>query len=1025
MSSLLTLVSVSGLVDIAVKSAAVMLLAVVVAALLGRASAAWRHLVWCLSVASLLLLPALALALPAWRVAWLPHWSAEPTQLAATGRTDLKQTNLQANHIEPIDAAPPTAIVAPTSAAAPGTAASSSLPATSETISPPLSPISWLAIAWTASGLLSLAPLSVGLWQLAALHRRSRVIGDRRWLALLNKLRRQLGVCRSVQLRQSAASLPPLTWGVLKPVLLLPAESSEWPEDRRRLVLLHELAHVRRWDWLTQLAAHFACALYWFNPLVWLAARQMRIERERACDDLVLASGAKASDYAQELVALAASLSRARVSTLVAVPMTRRGGLEDRLRGIFDRGRSRTALTTAAVCLGAAIVAAAIAPLAMLRAAPPEPPQSAAEQVEPAIPGQKGESVERRVSGEPPEQVGTAASGHKPPGLKPGNVATVNKPGDKAQPTDYPFVGMKARERVKQFRPAFGKAREGIEIGISLASDRKAFHEGERLPLELVIRNVSQKTLDVQHSFFAPETPPTVIGPAGKRFSIEDLLLAGTSWYYRNTLKPNEAVVYWHLGLGLGEKPNPPGKFWHPFLTNAVAGKYRLSQQLVVTVLEEGHDSGTAIQMATGEVEFDIEPADPTKANAAPAEKPVEKPAAKPLTIRGNVVDDTTGKPIATMIVQAGKFDPADPKKVLWGYKEDRSSAADGSFSTTICWDEGWTARILADRYFPQPVLAAAPPADKDKLQVTVRLVRVPERVRGVVLDHAGKPIKGAAVFAVPARGLNLWGGQAWSRAPDGFKDDSARPVLTDEQGRFELPTDDAISLAVSHAQFDAWPAAIPADGEITMRLPEPARVEINLDIAGANEESVIFYQLLSHLVPEFAVGDRGGSIGRVQSERWVPIANPGKLSLAALPPGHYQLCRQSALMLERKLFEIKAGEVKTFDFVRDKGARVRGRVTWPKDTELSSIVVSVLGGADNTVYATASPGGDGTFLTERIPPGTYQLQAYAYSPQTPERLRNTSPIPPSFQGQVKIEVPAEGELTAPDLALKPNRASE
>src|SRR6185503_631822 len=106
--------------------------------------------------------------------------------------------------------------------------------------------------------------------------------------------------------------------------------------------------------------------------------------------------------------------------------------------------------------------------------------------------------------------------------------------------------------------------------------------------------------------------------------------------------------------------------------------------------------------------------------------------------------------------------------------------------------------------------------------------------------------------------------------------------------------------------------------------------------------------------------------------------------------------------------------------FVRDKGARVRGKVTWPKDTELSSIVVSVLGGRDNAVYATASPGGDGTFLTERIPPGTYQLQAYAYVPQTPERLRNTSPIVPSFQGQVKIEVPAEGEVKADDLALKP-----
>ena len=127
------------------------------------------------------------------------------------------------------------------------------------------------------------------------------------------------------------------------PVLLVPDEASGWEDERRRLVLLHELAHIRRWDWLTQLLAHVACAVYWFNPLVWLAARQMRIERERACDDLVLSSGARASDYAQELLALAAGLSDSRLSTLVAVPMARRGVLEDRLRlageGVRRAGR--------------------------------------------------------------------------------------------------------------------------------------------------------------------------------------------------------------------------------------------------------------------------------------------------------------------------------------------------------------------------------------------------------------------------------------------------------------------------------------------------------------------------------------------------------------------------------------------------------------------------------------------------------------------------------------------------------------
>src|SRR4029077_13029222 len=104
----------------------------------------------------------------------------------------------------------------------------------------------------------------------------------------------------------------PMTWGLWRTRLLLPEQSNSWPTEQRRAVLLHELSHVRRCDCLTQFLAQIGCALYWFNPLVWIAWRRMQVERERACDDLVLNAGAKASSYAQHLLRSASSMATQR-----------------------------------------------------------------------------------------------------------------------------------------------------------------------------------------------------------------------------------------------------------------------------------------------------------------------------------------------------------------------------------------------------------------------------------------------------------------------------------------------------------------------------------------------------------------------------------------------------------------------------------------------------------------------------------------------------------------------------------------
>jgi hypothetical protein len=136
-----------------------------------------------------------------------------------------------------------------------------------------------------------------------------------------------------------------MAFGILNPTVLLPADASHWPFERRRDVLLHELAHVGRRDCLTQLISQAACALYWFDPLVWVAARALRGERERACDDAVVRAGARPSEYATHLLQVARDLRVPRAASLATVCMARRSQLSDRLLAILDERRSRRSVS--------------------------------------------------------------------------------------------------------------------------------------------------------------------------------------------------------------------------------------------------------------------------------------------------------------------------------------------------------------------------------------------------------------------------------------------------------------------------------------------------------------------------------------------------------------------------------------------------------------------------------------------------------------------------------------------------------
>ncbi len=433
-------------------------------------------------------------------------------------------------------------------------------------------------------------------------------------------------------------------------------------------------------------------------------------------------------------------------------------------------------------------------------------------------------------------------------------------------------------------------------------------------------------------------------------------------------------------------------------------------------------------------------PGDPREKLSLPASK-VGRSA---VTVHGRVLDAEDGKPIEQFITQAGKFDPQDPSKVTWGYSEGRTTSPNptGQFSTTIHWNEGWTARILADGYVPQPVLTQAPPPDRDQIEVVIRLQRG-RLVRGRVLDHKSQPVAAAAVFAVGPTGLNLAGGHAFDSL--GGSERNALRVLTDAKGRFELPVGEASKLAVSSSQLDAWPAPLPKDNaEALIRLPEPTRLQVEIQIEGSEKGDQFFYQLLSHYMDGFQ---------GVQSTGRLPIPDSGRLELTALPPGKYQFCRYRMLnyadvgcsaMLDRQFVELKPGEKRELRFVRGNGARVRGVVTWPDDANLAGIIVSVQSvtpqaepWSDHTFPLThdsrlagtrqASPSGrtfdfssgKAEFVTERIVPGKYTIKAEGFAPLTTEQRSRTGLIGPAYIGSADILVPESGVLGNVEIRLQ------
>jgi HEAT repeat protein/beta-lactamase regulating signal transducer with metallopeptidase domain len=325
--------------------------------LLRRRSAAGRYAVWTAAFAGLALLPALTLMLPvlepprlgrgeqmaagrrpaAETMAVAVHSGAERMRSVGGGMTGSASAPLVNRHTRPMVAISPDR----PHLGKPDWSNLGSLdwPRLGKLAGPPARRAApWLLGLWLAGALFVLARLARDIRRIAQVASRAATLRRGPLADLLREVAADMGVARPVRIAISRELAVPVTWGLRRPVVLLPAAARRWDAERQRVVLRHELAHIRRGDYAGHLLIELACALHWPNPFVWRAAYRARLEQEQACDDRVVALGTGPIDYAQQLLDIARAFVSPGVPERGALAMAAAATLPERMRSILDVG---------------------------------------------------------------------------------------------------------------------------------------------------------------------------------------------------------------------------------------------------------------------------------------------------------------------------------------------------------------------------------------------------------------------------------------------------------------------------------------------------------------------------------------------------------------------------------------------------------------------------------------------------------------------------------------------------------------
>lgn len=345
------------------KATVILSAALVITRFAARSRASARHLIVATAFAALLALPVLVASVPA-----IAFEVPAPPRPESTARVEGSPS-----------AASPVAVASP-------------IEPTLTKAWPAVSLGQALRVTWVAGTIVFLLPVVAALWRLSMIRRTGLPVAWHR--AELARLADARGVSLPVELLEHEAVPGPMTFGISKPVIVLPLDAREWSEAELRCALMHEIEHIQRGDWLMHIVARTVAAFYWFHPLVWSAWRRLCLEAERSCDDAVVMSEER-TEYAEQLVTLAQRMSSTPVQPMLG--MANRSDLSTRVTAVLDdrlrRGRAGFTLAAGTVAAAAAVVLS-VAPVRAIEK--PAPAVVAQDRLSPVM---KDKIQERKTPG--------------------------------------------------------------------------------------------------------------------------------------------------------------------------------------------------------------------------------------------------------------------------------------------------------------------------------------------------------------------------------------------------------------------------------------------------------------------------------------------------------------------------------------------------------------------------------------------------------------------------------------------------